>query len=389
MRFIAAILLAATQAATAEERVVCQIEDCRVIDIQIPDIQEEFTTGEVLRVVNDIMSVSGLQQNFQIVSSPEVDNAAAMIVDEDRLLAFNPSWLRQYEGDPDARWILYAVMAHEIGHHLQGHTLIAGGSRPPTELEADEYAGFILAGLGATLDQSLLLWRSFDKRGSDTHPPRDERLTAVTSGYERYVKRFGAGAGIPEQDDETLGDDGAQEPVIEKVGAPGEPPRDPGAPASRPLRGGEICEPLAFSSGPTLSCVSSERGPVDRVRYDLEHLFDGDWDTAWAEGEPGPGSGSVIAAEFEAPVTVAGITFVNGFARSEDDFSFHGRARTLVLTGSNGVRWTVDAIDTPQEQAARTGLFDGVTWIEAEIVEVYPGSRYPDLAITEWRFDVE
>ena len=28
-------------------------------------------------------------------------------------------------------------VAHEIGHHLQGHTIQRGGSRPPIELEAD------------------------------------------------------------------------------------------------------------------------------------------------------------------------------------------------------------------------------------------------------------
>ena len=36
------------------------------------------------------------------------------------------------------------LLAHEVGHHLNGHTIHRGGSTPELELEADEFAGFIL-----------------------------------------------------------------------------------------------------------------------------------------------------------------------------------------------------------------------------------------------------
>ncbi|WP_050605076.1 hypothetical protein [Ruegeria sp. 6PALISEP08] len=123
--------------------------------------------------------------NYQVVETDEVGNAAAVIIDGERYLAFNPEWLAQYEADPNARWQLYGVMAHEVGHHLQGHTITGTGSRPPTELEADEYAGFILAALGANLEEAQSLWATLPAEGSVTHQPQHQRLAAVERGWLR------------------------------------------------------------------------------------------------------------------------------------------------------------------------------------------------------------
>lgn len=35
----------------------------------------------------------------------------------------------------------WSIHAHEIGHHLSGHTLTSGGDRHQQELEADEFSG--------------------------------------------------------------------------------------------------------------------------------------------------------------------------------------------------------------------------------------------------------
>ena len=50
-------------------------------------------------------------------------------------------------GDP---WAPVSIMAHEIGHHLSGHTITSGGSRPAIELEADKFSGYVLYRMGAT-----------------------------------------------------------------------------------------------------------------------------------------------------------------------------------------------------------------------------------------------
>lgn len=75
-------------------------------------------------------------------------------------------------------------MAHEIGHHLSGHTLDGLGSRPKKELEADRFSGFILQKMGATLDQATATVNTFSEEGSRTHPGRSARVAAVTNGWK-------------------------------------------------------------------------------------------------------------------------------------------------------------------------------------------------------------
>ncbi len=174
---------------TTQPQVVCNISGCSEIVLPKPHYSDAnaFSVQQIWTVVTEIIQVSGLLPNFQVVETDEVDNAAAIIIDGERYLAFNSDWLDSYKSKSDMHWQLYGVMAHEVGHHLQGHTITEGGSRPPTELEADEYAGFTLAALGANLRQAQSLWATLSESGSVTHPPRHQRLAAVERGWIRRM----------------------------------------------------------------------------------------------------------------------------------------------------------------------------------------------------------
>ena len=79
---------------------------------------------------------------------------------------------------------IVAVLAHEIGHHLQGHTLKAGGSDPQRELEADEFSGFVMYQMGASLKEAQsAIWRLTTDYDTGSHPPRSKRLNAIKKGY--------------------------------------------------------------------------------------------------------------------------------------------------------------------------------------------------------------
>ena len=79
-----------------------------------------------------------------------------------------------------------ALLAHEVGHHLNGHTIRKGGSTPGLELEADEFAGFILQKLGATLQQSQHVMHYIAKaKESRTHPGKNSRLQAIEKGWNK------------------------------------------------------------------------------------------------------------------------------------------------------------------------------------------------------------
>jgi hypothetical protein len=136
-------------------------------------------------MASDIVYYSGLRPNFDVVEA-SVGNAAAGIEGDRRVVLYDPGFAREINQLTGTPWGNYSVMAHEIGHHLQGHTIVPDGSQPPTELEADEFSGFILARMGASRDEAqIAMARYGDGSGSGSHPPRGPRLQAIVAGWER------------------------------------------------------------------------------------------------------------------------------------------------------------------------------------------------------------
>ena len=141
------------------------------------------------RMVSDILGHTGLAKNF-IVQAANVPNAAAIVQGSTRYLLYNPRFIQEVNNRSGTPWAAYSVMAHEIGHHLQGHTIQPGGSRPSIELQADSFSGFILARMGASLDESQAAMTSIaGTYRSSTHPGRDERLAAIAGGWKDAVSK--------------------------------------------------------------------------------------------------------------------------------------------------------------------------------------------------------
>jgi hypothetical protein len=149
-------------------------------------------------MVAQIMKFTGLPQNFTVVEAP-VPNAAAIILLDDqkvpqRVIAFNKDFLDIVRSATGGNgWAPISIMAHEIGHHLSGHTITPGGSQPPTELEADKFSGFVLYKMGASLDDAQTAMSRLVKDGPDggTHPGRGKRLGAIRDGWQLACEQQG------------------------------------------------------------------------------------------------------------------------------------------------------------------------------------------------------
>lgn len=178
--------------------------------------------ASIQQMAEDIVYYSGLQPNFDVVEG-NVPNAAAEVAGTRRRVIFNPGFLAQLQQVTGTPWGAYSVMAHEIGHHLQGHTIVPGGSRPGLELQADEFSGFILARMGASLDEArVAMDRLGSPTGSATHPDRASRLQAIGSGFERgrsLDARTADGRPLP-----PIGTGPGPRPVPAPGPAPGPPP---------------------------------------------------------------------------------------------------------------------------------------------------------------------
>ncbi|MEO7850982.1 MAG: TPM domain-containing protein [Rubrivivax sp.] len=149
-------------------------------------------------MVAKIMNFTGLPQNFDVMEA-QVPNAAAVILLDDqklphRVIAFNRDFIdvvRRETGN--SNWAPVSIMAHEIGHHLSGHTIMPGGSQPPTELEADKFSGFVLYKMGAALGdaQKAMVTLVADGPDSPTHPGRGKRMTAIAEGWQQACQQQG------------------------------------------------------------------------------------------------------------------------------------------------------------------------------------------------------
>lgn len=139
--------------------------------------------AETQDIVTKIMAVIGLKPNFELRTA-NVPNAAAVFIKGKRYLLYNPKFMEQIEAKSGTRWAAISILAHEIGHHLNGHTLDNVGSRPKTELEADEFSGFVLSKMGATLQEAQVVMSIIASlKGSHTHPPKGDRLAYIATGW--------------------------------------------------------------------------------------------------------------------------------------------------------------------------------------------------------------
>ena len=141
------------------------------------------TNKDAKEALQKVLSVANLKTNrFVILPCDNIGNAMAAVYEGFRYILYKESWLSQSN-----YWSKMAVLAHEVGHHINGHTLsgysLAESRR--VELEADDWAGYAMGVLGASLIQTLELTERFSE-GDDTnstHPNRAKRINALTAGW--------------------------------------------------------------------------------------------------------------------------------------------------------------------------------------------------------------
>ena len=202
-------------------------------------------------VIREITDAVGLKARFELRATREVDNAAAVVYSGKRFLLYNPDFLNSVNRAGHTDWAGISILAHEMGHHLNGHTLRAGGSQPADELEADEFSGFVLRKLGASLAQAQAAMATVpDADDSPTHPGRTPRLAAIGQGWQRASEQLTASA---------------------RTAAPSAAPAVVAATRPRPTAPAYYNEdvadlPTATSAAPTREMVAISQGSGDAVR---------------------------------------------------------------------------------------------------------------------------
>ena len=192
MRLLTAILIGALPFFGQAQQLIEINPDacCSYYGDTIPDnqIYSFSSSSEAEDIVKRIVDVVGLNPNFEIKAG-NVPNARATIQNGQRLILYSQNFMLNINNSTGTNWAGISILAHEIAHHLQGHTIGGSSSRPELELEADEWSGFALAKMGATLEEAQKAVKSHTSNsGSRTHPPKSARLEAIAVGWTKGNK---------------------------------------------------------------------------------------------------------------------------------------------------------------------------------------------------------
>ncbi|MBP6811085.1 MAG: tetratricopeptide repeat protein, partial [Saprospiraceae bacterium] len=161
----------------------CSFDNLPVED----DVYLYEPSDEAERIVDEILDALGLSKNF-VLKSANVPNALATSLNGQRYILYSTDFLEKFKSDANTQWAAYSVLAHEIGHHLNGHNFGETNSRTRKmmELEADQFSGSVLRMLGATIDEAQAGIKTFDLQGETlTHPSFPARKEAVSNGWKK------------------------------------------------------------------------------------------------------------------------------------------------------------------------------------------------------------
>ena len=157
------------------------------------------TDVEAENALDKILNAIGASKRFVLQPCSNINNAVATSYKGIRYILYDRDFMNSVNYGNN--WGNLFVLAHEVGHHINGHSLdlvlyAANAVGQQTlaqsrqdELEADEFAGFILAKLGGPLSAANEVISSFSSNRDDTystHPSTSKRLAAAKRGYTKF-----------------------------------------------------------------------------------------------------------------------------------------------------------------------------------------------------------
>jgi Protein of unknown function (DUF1557). len=143
--------------------------------------------------------------------------------------------------------------------------------------------------------------------------------------------------------------------------------------------------------GPNKITASSVLPPNKDLDYVPENIHDFSLRTAWVEGKAGYGIGESITFRFEKnspPVTA--VEIFNGYMKSDALWLANSRVKQLKLYIDNKPYAILNLKDIKSKQIFYIDTLQGTKsdlFLKFEIVDVYKGDKYDDVAISELEFD--
>lgn len=173
-------------------------------DLLMDEMKLNLPETRALEQIKSILSHTGIPMNFEFYSA-NILNACATIIEDERFILYDPRLFQYADILSDDYWSSMSILAHEIGHHLSGHTLkFTRANQHQKELEADKFSGFVLYKMGATLQQAKAAINNLGTDvDTDSHPSKYKRFEAIEEGWnEANNQRFNSALPPPPNDNE-------------------------------------------------------------------------------------------------------------------------------------------------------------------------------------------
>ena len=139
---------------------------------------------EARDILKNMLDTIQWKENFSIREQNGIQNAYATIINRVRWIIYDNTFLEEVDTYTATKWASISILAHEMGHHYYNHVVSSSGSTPPKEIEADNFSGYVMAKLGATLDQSIAAIQAIaSDRASSSHPAKKDRVASITKGW--------------------------------------------------------------------------------------------------------------------------------------------------------------------------------------------------------------
>ena len=163
----------------------------------ISNFQSVYEAKEIL---DKMLQTINWQENFRIQEKNGIQNAYATIINNVRWIVYDNNFLEDVDAYTKTKWASISILAHEMGHHYYDHVVSSKGSTVPKEIEADAFSGYIMAKLGATKEQSIAAIQAIaSDKASSTHPGKNDRVNAISSGWDKAAMPNSGGNSTPTQ----------------------------------------------------------------------------------------------------------------------------------------------------------------------------------------------
>ena len=142
---------------------------------------------------------------------------------------------------------------------------------------------------------------------------------------------------------------------------------------------------------PIIVTASSYLSSQGNNKYDAKNAHDFNYKNAWVEGVPGYGIGEYLAYKFhQSTPQINTIIIVNGYVKSNSSWQANSRVKKLKIYLNDKEFVYLNLQDNVSEQhfyIPEIGNFNNGMEIKFEIMEVYKGTKYDDVVISEIYFD--